>query len=208
MTSRGGAAATAAAPRRETGSMHMYAVDVAHPERIQRFLEMGGHVNDVPLFATPQEEVCFAVCCPLRYKFGDVGQREGPLDPVDFDEKWCGADEIGTAGYAGGNRTLLHWAAYFKNPESVKLLIKSGADTLALSVKGKTPLDIAMYVGAPVEVLAMLRYDHGAFGTASAAANAPRTTAFSSKAAASASLAVAVTVAPPPAPSSAAGMER
>ena len=139
---------------------HLYAMHVDKPHKLGKFLAEGGDVNDVPVFLNVQDEVSYSVFCFPWYLRGDYGQAQGPRDPTDFDQLLCGAEEMGTRAFAGGQRTLLHWAAYFHNVESVKMLIKSGADTTARSSNGYTPLDIAKFVGAPKEILAMLQYDH------------------------------------------------
>jgi ankyrin repeat protein len=56
-----------------------------------------------------------------------------------------------------GYRTILHWAAFFKNIESCKLLVNAGADKSARDVRGKRPVDIAADMNADKELIDFLR---------------------------------------------------
>lgn len=52
--------------------------------------------------------------------------------------------------------TLLHWAAWYKQTETVKALIQFGAKVEVKDVKGKTPLDLATQRGADKDLVALL----------------------------------------------------
>jgi len=156
----GAVAALAAGPTpalaRRANASPPVAMIVKSKERLTAYLAAGGDPNAVPYFLDAINKCAWYTFCFGRAMGGDFGQAVGPWDPVDVDERLCGTDEPGSATYAGGNRTLLHWAATFDEKDAVSLLLKHGADPLARSLKGKTPLDAARCFSASEPVLRML----------------------------------------------------
>jgi ankyrin repeat protein len=52
--------------------------------------------------------------------------------------------------------TLLHWAAWYKQVETIKILLQYGANVEAKDFKGKTPLDLAKQQKAEKGVVDLL----------------------------------------------------
>jgi hypothetical protein len=134
----------------------LFAVHVKNPKIVKEFLDGGGEPNSVPLFFDQQSLCMYRTCCCPCYVNGMVGEALGPLDPKDSDAFLCGNEEKGTADLAGGNRTLLHWAAFWQSEDSIKLLLAAGANINAKSIKGAKPLDVAQFVDAPLRIRTLL----------------------------------------------------